>query len=138
MITQEERVKLFTEILIHGHSYETERKRIKLLLDGAEIDEIIAFVKEYKDWHKRCFPGLKLENSRKAKPGDIVCEVNRKVDLLIFIGSVRDKYDYASTRLVIRVRDQKLLKAHNIDVWIPETHGHQTGSKGGFYVSNGD
>lgn len=115
-------------VLREGHTYKTEKLRVKMLLNDADIEQMIEFAKSYDPgvWLPRCFgPGSKqqkafnIENKKHipVETGDLIFEVGFPTQKLIFIGSVRDKAGDSSSRLALDVRKRTLCKAHNIRPW---------------------
>lgn len=77
-----------------------EQNRILELMRGATRARIVEFCKEYgssPDWLERNWLA-KGENSRKAKPGEIVFEANDDTKPYVFIGSVRQRGGQSSIR----------------------------------------
>lgn len=94
-----------------------EKKRIAKLLRGASRYQIQDFAKKYgssPEFAERNWLG-KVENSKKAKPGDIVFEANDDTKPYVFIGSTRPN-QYSSMRWLLSYNGL-LYKRPNIRKW---------------------
>lgn len=94
-----------------------EEQRLLKLLRGASRAQIQEFAKVYgssSEWVRRNWLP-KAENSRKAKPGDIVFEANDDTKPYVFIGSTRNN-KWASTRWLFG-RNGLVYRRANIRRW---------------------
>jgi len=97
-----------------------EQLRLLKLLRNASRAQIVEFARSYgssaefleRNWL------YKAENSRKAKPGDIVFETNNTIQPYIFVASVR--YNSSSSMRWLFGRNGQLYKRTNIRRWDEE------------------
>lgn len=99
---------------------ETEKVRLAGLLRNANREQIVSFAREYggSEHFRQAFWLPRVENSRKAKPGDFVFAANSTFPAYVFLGSTRSRPE-TSTRYVMG-RYGEVKRIVNIRKWDEE------------------
>jgi hypothetical protein len=98
-----------------------EYRRIQRLLKGKTRDELVEFAKTYahsQEWADHSHVA-KIENSRKAKPGEFVFLTRDTITPYIFVGSARHPYGQSSIRYLL-AEGGNLVRKTNIRKWDEE------------------